>query len=87
VTAGVHHARNLGCVGHVFFILNGEGVHIGADGDDGVTLSPLRHHPGAAHSSADTVAQRLQYLCHAGGGARFLKAQFGVYVKFPSPGD
>jgi hypothetical protein len=55
VAAGVHHAGNLGGIRHVVGLLERQGIHIGADGDDRVICASFRHHSGAPYARADSV--------------------------------
>lgn len=74
VSTCVHHAGNLGDVGDVVGLLDGEGIHVRTDGDRGVALPQFCHYPGAAYTGTDPVAQRRQHLRDMGGGACLLEA-------------
>jgi hypothetical protein len=59
VPAGMHDARRVGSIGDWILLLDGQGIHIGADGDDGAAQASLTDHPRAPHARAHPVAKGL----------------------------
>jgi len=87
VPAGVHHAGDLRGVGNLVGLVDGQRIHVGPDGDDGMSLPQLRHDAGAPHAGAHPIAQRIHHLCDAGRGARLLETKLGARVELSPPGD
>jgi hypothetical protein len=81
VAAGVHDAGVTGAVGRVVGLDDGQGVHVGADGDQRAVVAQVGHNPCLADAGADTVAADLgQRIGHQGRGLKLLEAEFGVGV-------
>jgi hypothetical protein len=83
----MHDARDLGGVGNVIGLLDRKGIHIGADSNNGMPLSPLRHHARPPHPSSDAIAQSGQHFRHPGRSVRLPKAKFRMGMNLPPPGN
>ena len=83
VPAGVHHAdllaaprrRRLGCERQIDLLRHGQGVHVGAQRDDGTRLAARQygHDAGVRHPFAHRVPEALQV-----GGDKSRRAEFAV---------
>ena len=88
VAAGVHHAGVLRFIRRVRFLQDGQGVHVGADGDGRPAAGAhLAHHAGAPDAGFDVNAQlgeRVGYKC---GRSEFLEPKFGMGVDVAPQAD
>ncbi len=68
VAAGMHHARVFGSVFGTGFLLNGQGVHIGAHKHGRAIGSAAQHahHTGLPHAFGDFQAKGTQFAGHDG---------------------
>jgi hypothetical protein len=69
-------------MGKAVLLLQGQGVHVGAqaDGAQAGARAQHAHHAGAGQPAMDLDAQGLQGLRHQGGGAHLLESGFRVGV-------
>ena len=76
--ASMHLAGDFTREGQRRFLMDGQRIHIGANGKCGARAPALDfgHHPGAAHAGARSEAKARQFRRHNPGGAGFLKGQF-----------
>ena len=80
--AGVHHARSPGFVGNVVLLIDGQRVHIRAQGDGGaVAPAQIADHAGAGRLGLMGDAQIVQGLGHERAGLIFLKGKLGPLVQ------
>jgi hypothetical protein len=86
VPTGMHHAGRQGGIGDVTRLLDGQGVHIGAQGDDRVTGAAFPDDACAPDGGTNAAAHGTQLLRDKRGGAGLLEAELGVAVDIPPPG-
>ena len=53
--------------------LDRQGVHIGADTNDGAAFAQVANHAGLGYAGLRLDAHRFQRICHQAGGALLLK--------------
>ena len=97
VAAGVHHVDLLAQVGglgpggegQTLGLLDGQGVHVGAQGDGGTRHGAAQHghHTGPGDAGAHLEAQRVQMRRDQACGADLLIAQLRMLVDVPAPAD
>ena len=82
VPAGMHQARMATGVGQARGLLNGQGVHIGAQSQFARATAALEltDHACATQTAGDAVAPALQSLCHQVTGSKLLKTDFGMLM-------
>ncbi|MFB0490379.1 hypothetical protein ABIE45_002965 [Methylobacterium sp. OAE515] len=90
MAAGVHLAGIGRAVGEVGLLLDGQGVHVGAQADAlpvvGTALEQA-HHPGAADAAMHLAAEFLEEIGHDAGGAHLLKAELRMGVQIAAQGS
>jgi hypothetical protein len=81
--ARMHNFGNFRPVWSLFFVLNREGVHVGAECNrrSGMSSFYPSDYPVTAHPLGHTDTQLSQPLSHPSGGVVLLKRQFGMLVQ------